>query len=278
MTLNHTHLISTKKQFNETTKTMDTSTHKALLPKSNIFESEMAIEYSEPNTPLLTHLFKDSSFMQEINKNSNYSVSHQMIKVQKNIGNGGCFPCHFDTSGADGRQVTAILYLNKNWNSDANGGHLQLFPCPLPVKNIEPIENRLVIFSSYDMLHRVCPTSMERYCLTLWLYGEPPTLSRFVYDVNKDTTANNLLDFEKQALQVLFNPPFRKYFIKWIYRNDWAKSISDSHPDTEETRNAILNHWADVTKIETILQSLLAKNNLDVTLSDLEKEIKNTIK
>jgi hypothetical protein len=42
-----------------------------------------------------------------------YVYMMQAIKLQVNSGEGGCFPCHFDSDEqVDGRKVTAIIYLN----------------------------------------------------------------------------------------------------------------------------------------------------------------------
>ena len=69
-------------------------------------------------------------------------------------GGGGCFPLHYDSDEqVDGRRVTAIFYLNSGWQA-SHGGHLQLFPFPDPPVQVEPLADRLVLFSSCRMLHR----------------------------------------------------------------------------------------------------------------------------
>ncbi len=70
------------------------------------------------------------------------------------VGNGGCFPLHYDSDEqVDGRRVTAIFYLNTDWQP-SHGGQLQLFPFPDSPVEIAPIADRLVLFSSCRMLHR----------------------------------------------------------------------------------------------------------------------------
>lgn len=69
-------------------------------------------------------------------------------------GGGGCFPMHFDSDEQlDGRRVTAIFYLNDNWQPH-HGGQLRLYPFPAPPVDIPPLGDRLVLFSSTRMLHR----------------------------------------------------------------------------------------------------------------------------
>ena len=53
----------------------------------------------------------------------------------------------------DARRVTAILYLNPEWHP-AHGGQLKLYPLPGPPAVIEPLLDRMVLFSSCQMLHR----------------------------------------------------------------------------------------------------------------------------
>lgn len=74
------------------------------------------------------------------------------------VGNGGCFPLHYDSDEqVDGRRVTAIFYLNTEWQP-SHGGQLQLFPFPDSPVEIAPIADRLVLFSSCRMLHRYLRT------------------------------------------------------------------------------------------------------------------------
>eukprot|EP00501_MAST-03F_sp_TOSAG23-6_P002273 GSMAST32.ASY1.ANO1.2373.1 assembled CDS len=95
----------------------------------------------------------------------------QTAKVQFNEGAGGCFPWHFDTDPLiDSRRITAILYLNHEWDVK-HGGQLCLSPWPEPTIKIDPVGGRIVLFSSADIVHRVLPSSVSRYCLTLWFWA-----------------------------------------------------------------------------------------------------------
>jgi hypothetical protein len=50
-------------------------------------------------------------------------------------------------------QVTAIFYLNQHWKP-SHGGQLRLYPFPAPPVDIQPLQDRLVLFATTRMLHR----------------------------------------------------------------------------------------------------------------------------
>lgn len=60
--------------------------------------------------------------------------------------------CDSDVS-LDSRLVTAILYLNHNWSA-SDGGQLRLYPFPYAHIDVEPVADRLVLFSSRYLVHR----------------------------------------------------------------------------------------------------------------------------
>lgn len=69
-------------------------------------------------------------------------------------GGGGCFPIHYDSDEAvDSRRVSAIVYLNPDW-TPSDGGELRLYPSLGSCVDVEPIMDRLVLFSSCRMAHR----------------------------------------------------------------------------------------------------------------------------
>lgn len=95
--------------------------------------------------------------------------SSQATKLQHNAGGGGCFPMHFDSDETlDGRRVTAIFYLNDRW-APGDGGELKLYPLPHAPVTLPPLADRMVLFSSTRMLHRVLPSAKARHCFTVWL-------------------------------------------------------------------------------------------------------------
>lgn len=87
---------------------------------------------------------------------------------------------YHDASGLN-RRFNALLYLNKNWNSEW-GGQFGIYDetgtnC---LKKIEPIFNRLFIFNTHDRsFHGLpdplnCPENVERKSIILYYYTKEP--------------------------------------------------------------------------------------------------------
>ncbi|XP_052770192.1 egl nine homolog 1-like isoform X2 [Mya arenaria] len=89
-------------------------------------------------------------------------------------GNKTHFLRHVDNPSGDGRCVTCIYYLNKNWNSKVDGGLLRIFPEEANrVANVEPKFDRLLFFwSDRRNPHEVLPAHRTRYAVTVWFYDE----------------------------------------------------------------------------------------------------------
>jgi hypothetical protein len=97
----------------------------------------------------------------------------RVVKLQHNKGFGGCFPSHYDNpGGASQRLLTCILYLNCDWKK-GDGGELCLTPFLKRNVKVKPLHDRLCAFYADRVLHRVEPSFVERFCLTVWLDGEP---------------------------------------------------------------------------------------------------------
>lgn len=76
-------------------------------------------------------------------------------------------------AGRDARRVTAILYLNADWEP-AHGGRLRLFP-PCAGRahvDVDPVFGRLLLFRSELVAHEVLPSHAQRWALTLWMRGK----------------------------------------------------------------------------------------------------------
>lgn len=72
--------------------------------------------------------------------------------------------------GIGERTVTAILYLNEDWEA-ADGGQLRLYVDPQDDEayvDVEPLAGRLVTFLSARFLHEVLPARRERLSVTGW--------------------------------------------------------------------------------------------------------------
>lgn len=137
---------------------------------------------------------------------------------------------HFDTApDVDGRVVTAIYYLNDEW-APSDGGELRLLPFPYGPVTVEPIFDRLVFFSSAEMLHHVLPATRERSCLTFWLYSNNktrPELTRgrpFAAPHNANVDPETLRA-DAAAMSVLLSRRLRRHFARLALDDIWTESI-----------------------------------------------------
>uniref|UniRef100_G1PQM5 hypoxia-inducible factor-proline dioxygenase n=3 Tax=Chiroptera TaxID=9397 RepID=G1PQM5_MYOLU len=87
-------------------------------------------------------------------------------------GNGTGYVRHVDNPNGDGRCITCIYYLNKNWDSKLHGGVLRIFPEGKSfVADVEPIFDRLLFFwSDRRNPHEVQPSYATRYAMTVWYF------------------------------------------------------------------------------------------------------------
>jgi len=102
-------------------------------------------------------------------------------KLAVSTGGGAHYPKHLDnTLGAphDARKLTAILYLNPNWNED-NGGAIRLYDSlTIPHHtDIAPSGDRLLLFWSDLLVHEVLPcfeteAHGHRYTFTMWFASD----------------------------------------------------------------------------------------------------------
>ena len=239
---NHTHLVTHGGQ----------RTH--LLPKRGIHEADTHTPGLDPLIPACSALTQDRTLLRSIaSALPTLGLESQSAKVQVNAGDGACFPLHFDAyhaaAGSDHRHVTAILYLNEGYNA-SHGGQLQLFPIPYAPVTIEPRWDRLVVFTSASLLHRVLPSSHQRLCITLWMSGQPLPSRPFPPPLPTGTLSTALLS----ALSSLLHPRLYPHYCKLLLRELWARSIEESHGAGEATEAAVAQHWRDVEVIEQALQ------------------------
>lgn len=87
-------------------------------------------------------------------------------------GNNARYVRHLDAfAGPDGRprpgrRITAVLYLNPDWQPE-HGGQLRVWE-PGGVRDLAPLGGRLVLFRSEALPHAVLPTTAHRYAVTAW--------------------------------------------------------------------------------------------------------------
>lgn len=88
-------------------------------------------------------------------------------------GHGAGYVKHVDNPNKDGRCITAIYYLNRDWDIQKNGGLLRIFPegWQDQVADIEPLFDRILFFwSDRRNPHEVQPAFETRYAITLWYF------------------------------------------------------------------------------------------------------------
>ncbi|KAF8068329.1 EGLN3 [Scenedesmus sp. PABB004] len=245
MHANHTHLV-------------DARGGTSLLAKAAIMEAELSLDAAVRRAaPLLAQLDGDRTLatMLSLLLPALRLESHA-IKLQHNEGGGGCFPMHFDSDdGLDGRRVTAILYLNANWRPE-HGGQLRLYPFPAPPLDVEPLADRLVLFSSTRMLHRVLPSAAPRSCLTVWLSegrargGAAAAGGAARVPPPRGDAAGRLSD---ELLAFLMQPTVRQHVCKLAHAEEWERSIRESHPANEHTEAALARHREELGVVRRAL-------------------------
>lgn len=87
-------------------------------------------------------------------------------------GNGAGYVKHVDNPNFDGRCITCIYYLNKNWDPKEHGGILRIFPEGKSyMADIKPLFDRLLFFwSDRRNPHEVQPSYATRYAITVWYF------------------------------------------------------------------------------------------------------------
>ncbi|XP_043114609.1 prolyl hydroxylase EGLN2 [Puntigrus tetrazona] len=148
------------------------------IPSKNIRGDQIAwVEGNEPGCEsigsLMAHV--DEAIMRSAANGQlgNYVINGRTkAMVACYPGNGTGYVRHVDNPNGDGRCITCIYYLNKNWDAKVHGGLLQIFPEGRNVvANIEPVFDRMLIFwSDRRNPHEVKPAFATRYAITVWYF------------------------------------------------------------------------------------------------------------
>jgi hypothetical protein len=215
------------------------------LDKSNIQELEMhmATESQRQSCPTLTALESDAGLRALLNVYiPGLTLTAQACKPQLNTGGG--FPMHVDSDPTiDRRKVTAILYLNKDWCCERDGGALRIYPTPGNTVDIAPRDGRLVLMSSTETTHRVLPSlKRARYACTLWLSG---TRKRARKDLELPVSTSDLA--------LIFNSAkLRQYATRVALSDEWEQSLIESHGE-KNAGIAVSLHRLEVERIRIAL-------------------------
>ena len=125
-------------------------------------------------------------------------------------------------------------------------GELTLQPFLDKPITIEPIFDRLVIFKSNSMLHRVEKSFSERFCCTFWLDG-----------CDSNSIENTELRLHKSAIEDIDNTvlmlkksPKQRSLSRFIYRDEYEESIYDCMEGAEGCEEMIASHNLHVKSID----------------------------
>lgn len=133
------------------------------------------IEGHEPGCEKIRFLM---SRMDDLVRNCNGLLGNYMINGRTKAmvacypGKGKGYVRHVDNPNGDGRCITCIYYLNKNWDAKEHGGLLRIFPeGKAQFADIEPKFDRLLLFwSDRRNPHEVQPAYATRYAITVWYF------------------------------------------------------------------------------------------------------------
>ena len=202
-----------------------------LFSKPNIFEAELLPTLLDDPTvaiPTLSGLSSDllpwlDSYLGELLPSLLLYTGHSSVKLQLNTGNGS-FPFHYDSPGnrTDTRRLTVLLYLNSDWQP-GHGGEMVLQGWLLSAVKVAPVMNRMLIFRSDRLLHRVEPSHTRRLCLTMWLHGrgcDPPLPE--LDDVKEGEEVG-------RVLEAVSHPAYQRSLSKVLYASVWRASYAHAH-------------------------------------------------
>ncbi|KAL7832045.1 hypothetical protein AOLI_G00295930 [Acnodon oligacanthus] len=148
------------------------------IPSKNIRGDQIAwVEGKEPGCEsigtLMAHIDEAIMHSSANGQLGNYVINGRTkAMVACYPGSGTRYVRHVDNPNGDGRCITCIYYLNKDWDVKVHGGLLQLYPEGRNVvANIEPLFDRLLIFwSDRRNPHEVKPAYATRYAITVWYF------------------------------------------------------------------------------------------------------------
>ncbi|CAL1527612.1 unnamed protein product [Lymnaea stagnalis] len=121
-------------------------------------------------------------------------------------GNGTYYRRHVDNPSKDGRRITCILYLNKNWETQKDGGLLRIFPLNQenPI-DIPPIANRMLYFwSDRRNPHEVQPSFRERFAMTVWYFDSEEREEARIEELRQETEriSGQITELEEKRRQL----------------------------------------------------------------------------
>lgn len=139
------------------------------------------LEGTEPQCPTVGFLVRTlDSIITRCNRSPRGGLLRNYRINQRTKAMIACYPgCgthyvkHVDNPNKDGRCITSIYYLNKDWDVQTQGGLLRMFPLgqASKVANIEPLFDRMLFFwSDRRNPHEVLPAYAVRFAITVWYF------------------------------------------------------------------------------------------------------------
>jgi SM-20-related protein len=105
----------------------------------------------------------------ELNQGAWLGLTRFDLQLAHYPGDGARYVRHKDAlEGAQNRRLTAIVYLNPDWEP-SHGGQLQLHS--VPPAQVAPVLGQVVVFLATAVEHEVLPTWAPRLAATAWYYG-----------------------------------------------------------------------------------------------------------
>lgn len=206
--------------------------------KPNIYEVDLHDASIRKRVPELDALFHSTALIEAFKQHMpqdeydlQMTTSGRTLKLQRNAGHGGCFPCHYDNPGKPNkRKLTCLLYLNDKWQ-EGDGGEVQLLPFLKAPVTVAPKMDRVVVFQSDWMLHRVLPNTAERYCLTIWVDGGNVNRPE---DMQLRLTQSDLNDDWLGFFERLRKSPVQRLLSRGVYEEEYLQSLKQCMAAAEQ--------------------------------------------
>ncbi|XP_053969746.1 hypoxia-inducible factor prolyl hydroxylase isoform X1 [Anastrepha ludens] len=160
-------------------------------------------------------------------------------------GSGSHYVVHVDNPNKDGRVITAIYYLNVNWDTARSGGVLRIFPSPFrifpehgnTIADIDPKFDRLIFFwSDRRNPHEVQPSHRTRYAITVWYF-----------DANEREEALNRIKNNKNNAKIPTNTTSKN-----ANSTTRATAPTNMHGNSNNTNTNTQSHTTNTTSAHSV--------------------------
>lgn len=102
---------------------------------------------------------------------------------------------------------------------------------------------------------RVLPwAGSDRFCFTVWLSASRPTAPRS--PPPPPGLGGSAGPSPDAAWACLLHPSLRKHAARYALRDEWARSLEESHPPSAERDALLSNFWREIGVIERVVKPL----------------------